>query len=271
MLFLLAVFLFAILFIIIYRPAGDMFIMEEFTRFSPHIYTAIQVFSGFILISLSRFILYKVQQRKTLNMEQILVWFVLELVLIILALTLIAYILNTHKELNYFDLLLRVAVNTVAIVLIPYVVTVLLFSLREKHKQVEELQKLIEQKPITPPQSNDNINFYDKGGKLAFSTRCKDVLYIEAADNYSNIHYLNEGKEETFILHNSMKELENRELYPTLLRCQRGYIVNIENVKLLRKEKDVLMIELNQGGKSIPVSKTYNEKVVRFFTGNVAE
>ena len=34
------------------------------------------------------------------------------------------------------------------------------------------------------------------------------LQYIEAADNYVNIHYVNAGKEETFILLNSMKNIE---------------------------------------------------------------
>ena len=107
----------------------------------------------------------------------------------------------------------------------------------------------------------------DRGGKLAFSTRRGNVLYIEAADNYSNIHYINEDKEDTFILHNSMKQLDSSDEYKSLLRCHRGYMVNIDNVKLLKKEKGILVLELTQGARSIPVSKTYTDRVVRFFAG----
>ena len=78
---------------------------------------------------------------------------------------------------------------------------------------------------------------------------------------------MNEGKEDTFILHNSLKKLEDKEKYEGLLRCHRGYTVNIENIKLIRKDKEGLVIELSQINRSIPVSRTYNEKVVRFFAG----
>lgn len=139
--------------------------------------------------------------------------------------------------------------------------------LRERRHQIESLNNLIDKQQEKKLESSENMNFYDQGGKLAFSTKRTNVLFIEAADNYSNIHYINEGKEDTFILHSSLKKLENREKYEGLLRCHRGYMVNIENIKLIRKDKDGLVIELSQITKSIPVSRTYNEKVVRFFAG----
>ena len=51
------------------------------------------------------------------------------------------------------------------------------------------------------------------------------------------------------------------------MRCHRGYLVNLENVKLIRKEKDGLVIELAQSSKTIPVSKSYADRVAHSFAG----
>ena len=142
-----------------------------------------------------------------------------------------------------------------------------MFYLDDRRRQIAVLQRVVNSMTESGLNENDNINFHDRGGKLAFSTRRGNVLYIEAADNYSNIHYINEDKEDTFILHNSMKQLDSSDEYKSLLRCHRGYMVNIDNVKLLKKEKGILVLELTQGARSIPVSKTYTDRVVRFFAG----
>ena len=50
-----------------------------------------------------------------------------------------------------------------------------------------------------------------------------------------------------------------------MVRCHRGFLVNLENVKYLRKEKDGLVLEIASCERLIPVSKTYAEDVVKQF------
>ncbi len=54
------------------------------------------------------------------------------------------------------------------------------------------------------------------------------------------------------------------------LRCHRGYMVNVENVKLMRKDHGSLVLEINHTSKIIPVSKSYASDVIRFFSTNNA-
>ena len=197
----------------------------------------------------------------------ILIWLVVELVFSFAILTVICFFLGNEAGLPFSDMLWRVSLDFLLIIAVPYVVCVLLFYLDERRLQIDELNDLVEATSALVPSESQNINFYDRGGKLAFSTHRINVLYIEAADNYCNIHYINDDKEDTFILHNSLKQLDDTERYSTLLRCHRGYMVNIDNVKLLKKDKDGLLLELSQGARSIPVSRSYNEKVVRHFAG----
>lgn len=266
-LFLFATLLFAIIFVLIYQPAGYMRTNDALSHWNKHIYTAIQFFAGFVILCISRFLFRHIHERKELTIKEMLLWIAGELIVISLSLTLIASLINADENLDFYNLLGRVSFNITTILVIPYAGTTLILMLRERRQQIEALHEYIEKQEETRKDTTENMNFYALGGKLAFSTHRINVLYIESADNYSNIHYLNEGKEDTFILHNSLKNLDNADKYPGLLRCHRGYMVNINNVKLIRKDKDGLVIELTQGGKAIPVSRTYNERVVKFFAG----
>jgi DNA-binding LytR/AlgR family response regulator len=51
------------------------------------------------------------------------------------------------------------------------------------------------------------------------------------------------------------------------VRCHRSYIVNFEKVKVIRKDKDGLMLEFDDPSViDIPVSKTYVNTVMQTFS-----
>ena len=160
----------------------------------------------------------------------------------------------------------------VSVQLLPALVAWLLFCLGEARSEVARLAALLDAPAVAGGSAGSaKVDFYDKGGRLTFAARLEDVLFIEAADNYTNIHYVNDDKEETFILHNSMKEIESRYADRGLVRCQRGFMVNLANVKLMRKEPNGFSLELNHSTRRVPVSKSYADNVMRHFTGAQAQ
>lgn len=235
---------------------------------NPYIYTLVYLVAAFGVITASRLSLCPLIRKLHMNLSSAILWLIGEFLTIILVLTLIAMFLHAHDEINFSELLWLITTDIVTAATIPYIISILLMLVIEKHTETVRLGNLIRSKSDSEDESGENMIFYDRGGKLAFSTHRANVLYVEAADNYCNIHYINIDKENTFILHNSMKHLDNPEKYKGLLRCHRGYMVNIDNVKLLRKDKEGLLLELLRGERSIPVSRTYNEKVVKFFVGD---
>ena len=154
-----------------------------------------------------------------------------------------------------------------------FVVILQAARLKELRAENESLRRrfLMQEENASLLSGEQNINFYDKGGRLAFTTRSSNVIYVEAADNYANIHYLNEGKEDTFILHSSLKDMERDYAEYGLLRCQRGYLVNVFNVKLMRKDKTGFQLELNQLSRTIPVSKHYAAALLEHFANRQAD
>lgn len=267
-LFLATMLIVTLLFVVFYQPASYMRETEPVSKLNIYIFTVIMVSSGAGMFVISRMLLYYIQRKHSMEFFHYIIWLAVELIVISVLLTVIAFFLGNESNLIFSDMLWHVSLDFLSVIAVPYIISVLIFYLDDRRLQVRSLRKLVDTTAAQLSSESENVNFYDRGGKLSFSTRRSNVLYIEAADNYSNIHYINEGKEDTFILHNSLKQLDDPEKYKGLLRCHRGYMVNIENVKLLRKDKEGLVLELAQGAKSIPVSRTYNHSVVQFFAGD---
>lgn len=267
-LFLATMLMVTLLFIVFYQPASFLRTTEPVSKLNIYIYTIIMVSSGTGMFVISRMILYYVQRKHSMEFFHFIIWMAVELIIISVLLTVIAFFLGNEANLIFSDMLWRVSLDFLAVIAVPYIISVLIFYLDDRRQQVRALRRLVDATSAQLSSEGENINFYDRGGKLAFSTRRVNVLYIEAADNYSNIHYINDNKEDTFILHNSLKQLDNPEKYKGLLRCHRGYMVNVDNVKLLRKDKEGLVLELSQGARPIPVSRSYNQRVVEVFAGD---
>ena len=198
-------------------------------------------------------------------------WILIEIVVFTLALTFLADGINIRQDISFSQLMVRIFLDIVGILLVPYIISILIFMLDEKRQEINALHAMIPSQEQDKSLVGDTVNFFDRGGRLVFATKKSNVLYIEASDNYTNIHYINEDHEDCFILHNSMKNVEDAYAGIGMLRCHRGYLVNLENIKLIRKEKDGMVIELAQSNKTIPVSKTYVNKVAHSFAGNISE
>jgi DNA-binding LytR/AlgR family response regulator len=108
------------------------------------------------------------------------------------------------------------------------------------------------------------VSFTDEKGVLKFSVKKEDLLYIEAADNYILIHYMASRKPVKYMIRTSLKRIEQEMPDAGLVRCHRSFIVNIDNVKVIRKEKEGLIIGFGSPEDStVPISKTYIDGFIR--------
>ena len=270
-LFLVCVALFASTFVAIYRPLGVMRMSDALSRFHLPFYTIIVVATGFGIMLVSRILLYHFQKNHSIHIAGYALWILVEIIVFTLALTLLADGINMREDISFSQLMVRIFLDILGILLIPYVISILIFLLEEKRQEINALHAMMPSQEQQKSMVGDTLNFFDRGGRLVFATKKSNVLYIEASDNYTNIHYMNEDHEDCFILHNSMKNVEGTYANMGMLRCHRGYLVNLENIKLIRKVKDGMVIELAQSNKTIPVSKTYVNRVAQSFAGNISE
>lgn len=257
---------FAVLIVVFGEPIGLLTFTSQRSEIIPQLQIAIISMAGILLLSISRVLLLIYSHHNDITPMGCLIWILAELIIIIAALCFLLWQVSGGGHLSLAPLAGDILLGIITIEAIPYTISYLAFRLRDEQHEVIRLRSELEhyqlQETNTPMSAGERIiNFYDRGNRLVFSTSGRNVLYIESADNYVNIHYLNEGNEDTFILHNTLKDMERRLIDTPMLRCHRGYMVNIENVKLLRKEGITLLLELNGSSKTIPVTKTYAASV----------
>jgi hypothetical protein len=253
--------LFALIFINMYSPFGvdrwyTLTSLEFFT------YSSLTILTGVLVVVISRILLYHINKRYPVNIWQYLVWIGLEILSMAVGYALLEKFFL--KDIRPFtDLVRNSSRNTALVLLIPYSVLWLYFSWRDKKEQIDRLADF----PPFPDNSRNMIPFYDDKGILKFSIKKENLFYLESAENYVNICYLNKGKISKYLLRDTLKKIEESFSGTEIIRCHRSYIVNFDKVKVLRKDKDGLKLEFdNPAVSDIPVSKTYVDTVMETFS-----
>ncbi len=263
--FFFIVLLGAVALILVYRPQVVLrgFIIDSNQSL---VYIISLIILGFITLITSRVLFYKTHKRKPLTFKNFCTWIVLEIFSIILVLSTLAWSLNEPNTRSFLVILERVSISVFSVLFIPYLVSWLYFSLKEKENELKEV--LAESADSPTEEKKGLVNFSDEKGVLRLSVRQEDLLYLKSADNYVYVYYLNSKKEiVNYLLRNTLKNIEGQFPNICLIRCHRFYVVNSNNVKLLRKSKDGLLLELDTEVLcEIPVSKTYISSVSDFFT-----
>ncbi len=122
------------------------------------------------------------------------------------------------------------------------------------------------------PSVSKIINFFDEKDELQLSLRLDHIYFLESAENYVNIYYRNKENTERFILRSSLKKQQEKLEKYRFLRCHRSYLVNFDNILLLRKDKDGPYLDFGVANlPQIPVSKTYLDAVTAYFISNSEE
>jgi hypothetical protein len=269
LLFLSLTLVVAVLLVVFGQPTSILGYFEQQSSLTPLGQITISFISGFGVLALSRVLLSLVGRKHDLSPAAMVIWIVAELIVCVSVIALVLWGLCGVGTVDLASLVGALVLGMAGVLLVPTVVTYLIRRLREAQDEVVRLRQLTGHQDGQAKQAAEaSVNFFAKGGRLAFSTRMGNILYIEAADNYVNIHYLNGEKEETFILFNSMKNIEKSFAGTSLMRCHRGYMVNADNVRLMRKEALGLVLEINHCAKTIPVSKSFAEPVTQYFAYN---
>jgi hypothetical protein len=251
--------IFALVFINIYSPfnASSWF---EVGRIEFFFYSSAFILSGMLIIVVSKLIFVLIAGRVRISFLLFGIWNFMEIVLLAAAYLVVdLYLLKSGAELiERFTGLLFI---TLLVLAIPYSLSWLWLSLKDKRSKLEKLTM----NTSLEFRERQMISFRDETEKLRFSIKSRDILFVESTDNYVTVHTHQDGKLKKVMLRNTMKRLE-KELEGTLIqRCHRSYMVNFENIKLVKLISTNLYIYLDSPEEiRIPVSKSYAEHVHEF-------
>lgn len=251
---------FALVFINIYKPfsSSSWYNVSEFKFF---VFSSLIILTGVLVVVISRIIMYYWGKKHSISYGAYFVWIVLEIFFMSLFYTIYTVALNPERE--YLGVFKESAINTSLVLLLPYSAIHLYFSYKEK----EHLLKILANERASAAAQQNVYSFYDEKNEMRLSVKRTNLLYIESADNYVCIWYLNKGNLTKFMLRNSLKAIEESLAETNVMRCHRSYMVNFDQVKVIRREKDGIYMELGiDKVPDIPISKTYSEKATHWFT-----
>ncbi len=255
---------FALVFINLYSPFGLEQLMDA-RRIEIFVLSSLIILTGVLVVVISRIILFRVSRRQRISLMNYLLWIAAEIAAMSLFYALFGkYVLKDPRQLT--DIVLAFAWNTALVLLIPYSITWLWFSYIDKKEQIMKLSET--DQPATS--STGMITFSDEKGMLRFSVMEENLLYLESSGNYVSICYLNKGRISKYLLRETFKRMEDNFDGSNIIRCHRSYMVNFSRVKVIRKEKDGLVLGMDvPEAPDIPVSKTYAENVMKVFSSGV--
>lgn len=145
---------------------------------------------------------------------------------------------------SYFQLLLEY----VGVIIIPIGLSYFAkIHFQNKYSNIETV------KPSKP----EKITFQSSNDKTKLTLFPNDFLYATSADNYVEIIYLVNQQTQKTLLRGTLKDLENQ--FPNLpfQRCHRSYFINTQNIQIVKKESQKMVVQLKDIDVIIPISKKY--------------
>lgn len=88
-----------------------------------------------------------------------------------------------------------------------------------------------------------------------------NLFYIESADNYSTVIFLNDDdKVSKKLLRGSLKRIESQITFSFIVRCHRSYIVNLKQINHIKGNAQGYRIEFkSELNDTVPVSRSYSK------------
>lgn len=251
--------LFALVFINIYKPFSSSY-WYPVSEFKFFVFSSLIILTGVLVVVISRVIMYYWAKKHSITYGQYAVWVLLEIFFMSLFYTI--YTLSVNPEREWLNVFKESSMNTALVLLLPYFAIHLYMFYIDNKKRLQ----LLEDERSESASKQHVYSFYDEKNELRISIKRNNLLYIESADNYVYIWYMNKGNLTKFMLRNSLKAIEESLAETSVLRCHRSFIANFEQVKVIRRQKDGIYLEFGiEKVPDIPISKTYNEKVTHWF------
>ncbi|MDR1112560.1 MAG: LytTR family transcriptional regulator DNA-binding domain-containing protein [Bacteroidales bacterium] len=260
-------FVFSVLFLLIYTPFDGTTWYKKAPKGSLRyfFYILLPIVCGIVVLAVSRYVMFWYNTKKRINYWRFGVWVAIEIIVMALVYSGINkwFLYDTRP---FLELMKRASIYIGLILLIPYSLAILYMALEEKNGIIRNLKARHIRKNRAHADHN-LIHFNDNKGVRRLSVRLENLIYLEGADNYINVYYLNKGKVVKFMYRNSLKNVEDTFKKSMLIRCHRSYIVNVDKVAVLRREKEGLFVEIDLPDvPNIPVSQTYSENILNLFS-----
>ena len=275
-----AIVIFSVIFLITYQPFSLAMWFSSSDMVSM-LFTLLFFVAAVVILILSRFTMYKLQDRYVLTLAQYICWLTGEVVAITLLYTFVTYRYFDSSGLTITDISARTLFCVSTILAVPNIMISFYAAYRAKCEELDasqyELKRLGEEynrllneteverrvsemlpKGDTQTKSPRMVRFYDNGGTLRLTIDVNALYYLESEDNYINVHYKHNDKILSYLLRCKTSTIEKSLEGSSMVRCHRSYIVNTGKIRFMGEEHRMHFVTLDDESiKRIPVSKSY--------------
>lgn len=223
----------------------------------------------FLLLGISRALLYSLRN-KNITILGYITWCFTEALVVSLLYTGVTYFGTKYGWLsspvgnantwNYFASCIVFCIFGIGV---PNIISIQYCAISERDQTIRLMNfSNVVSDTVSSPQEDKRIMLYDNAGTLKLVINQNNLYYIESDDNYIKVWYQDSYDElKQYMLRCRLKTIEESFSDSDLVRCHRKYIVNINKIEQMIRQKDGTF-SINLGLKEIepiPISKTYEE------------
>lgn len=159
---------------------------------------------------------------------------------------------------------------TLAIGIFPITAGILVTESRNRNKYTaasidinNSLNVKHSQKPAAPAKPGEiDVQIPSENVGEGFTVRPESLLYMKAAENYTEVYVINTGGVDRTIVRANLKMMEDAlRDHPQFLRCHKSYVVNLGHCRTISGNAQGFKLHLNQTEDLIPVSRKLNNHI----------
>jgi len=139
--------------------------------------------------------------------------------------------------------------------------------LKLNQKNATEINTILDEKPVAVPTAASNeirqLVLIAENEKDKLEMPWQQLLYIESADNYSQVHYLEGETPRKTLVRGSLKRMEQQcQPFSEIARCHRAYIVNLSRVSHVDGNAAGYKLSLKNTQTQVPVSRNFGGQII---------
>jgi DNA-binding LytR/AlgR family response regulator len=113
--------------------------------------------------------------------------------------------------------------------------------------------------------SKGEIKLVAENEKDTIILTVEELLFVESADNYSEVVFWKENKLQKVLLRSSLSRIEEQIYYSFIARCHRSYIINLRQVTDISGNAQGYKLQLHNWETALPVARRYTDFVKEYF------
>lgn len=166
--------LFALLFINIFQPFGSRGWYPKISDTKYFVFSSLIILTGMLVVVVSRMIMHRYTRQHSISYLQFALWILCEILAMSLFYSLFTkFIPSQETEREILEIFRSCTINTGLILLLPYSISWLYFSWKEKNRMIEKLKV---EESAAEVHSRPMVAFTDEKGELKFSLMVENLL-----------------------------------------------------------------------------------------------